>query len=146
MTDIVTIEVNGFDTHGHGILRHLTGTFPSGGPWGTPTRIHPEALNTTVEITRLGRDLTTYHFEIPEAYVKYVIFYAMSRALRRDGPGQDLTLAEHYEQRFEQGVYRLDKRVQNMVPERRGAFGSGQIATPFGLGDPQPPPAYGVPR
>ena len=80
MTDIVTIEVNGFDTRGHGILRHLTGTFPSGGPWGTPTRIHPEALNTTVEITRLGRDLATYHFEIPEAYVKYVIFYEIGRA------------------------------------------------------------------
>jgi hypothetical protein len=129
-----------------GILRHRTGTFPSGGPWGTPTRIHPVTLNTAVEITRLGRDLTTYHFEIPQAYVKYVVFYAMSKALTRDGPGQDLTLAEHYDQRFEQGVYRLDKRVQNMVPERRGAFGAGAIATPFSLGDPQPPPAYGIPR
>jgi len=143
---VVTTEVTGRTTGGFGILRHVTGDFPAGGPWGTPTRIHPEALNTTVEITRLGRDLATYHFEIPEAYVKYVIFYAMSRALRRDGPGQDLTLAEHYEQRFEQGVYRLDKRVQNMVPERRGAFGSGELTTPFGLGDPQPPPAYGVSR
>ena len=124
---VSTVETEGYDTGGYGILRYRTGTFPSGGPWGTLTRIHPEALNTTVEITRLGRDLGTYHFEIPEAYVKYVIFYAMFRALRRDGPGQDLTLAEHYEQRFEQGVYRLDKRVQNMVPERRGAFGSGEI-------------------
>ena len=143
---VSTVEADGYNTGGYGILRYRTGSFPSGGPWGTPTRIHPEALNTTVEITRLGRDLTTYHFEIPQAYVKYVIFYAMSKALRRDGPGQDLTLAEHYEQRFEQGVYRLDKRVQNMVPERRGAFGSGELTTPFGLGDPQPPPAYGVPR
>jgi len=146
MEDIITQEVDGTMTGGFGILRYRAttdgNTFSSGGPWGTPTQIHPSAENIKVEVIRLGRNLATHPIELPDAYTKYVIFGAMSRALRRDGPGQDLALADHYEQRFEMGVDRMVKKLNKMQPERVGRFGGSGTSEPFGLGLPLMPSAY----
>jgi hypothetical protein len=123
---------------GFGILRYRDGCHPANGVWGTPRRIHPNALNTKVEVFRLGRDLENYPFELPEAYMKYVYYYAMARLLAKDGPGQDVALAEHYMQRFESGVDRMIKRHDRMMPEHEGCFGTVSDGLPFALGDPQP--------
>lgn len=117
--------------------------FPMGGPWGSPTRTHPDADNTRVEITRLGRDLSEHEFEIPSSHVKYIEFWAASRALRRDGPGQDLKLSKHYSDRFDMGLDRITKRLRGVESERSGRIGYGpqrgsvpplQITLPYNYG------------
>lgn len=128
-----------------GVLRDRSDWFPAGGPHGSPTQIHPEDLNTKVEYFRLNRDLDSYGVEIPSAYRKYPIFWAMYRALERIGPGQDQQLADHFKARFEVGVGRIEKKVREMDKERAGRLGGVSKMTPFGLGDPVPPYPYGVP-
>ena len=142
----VTTEVTGATTGGFGILRHRTGDFPSGGPWGTPTRRHPSTANIAVERARLGRDWNTHPTELPSVYQKYVLFWAMAKAYHRDGPGQSIELAGHYSERFEMGVYRLTHRVGDMTPERIGRFGEPTTVSNFGLGMPQAPYPYGEVR
>ncbi len=136
----VTQEVGGKSTGGWGILRHSTSYFPANGPWGTPKRRHPDAKGIMIELYRLGKNLDNHHIETPDAYTKYLLFYAMSKALERPGPGQDLDRAQHYAERFEMGVDRMQKKANSMSQEYQGQFGSddGQYL-PFGLGDPQPP-------
>lgn len=136
-TTIVTTETNGFNSGGFGLLRAQTDAFPAGGPWGSPTRIHPSDSNIVVDVARLGRPLFKHPFELPDAYVKYVIFYAMARALRRDGNGQDIELADHYDERFEMGVYRVTHKRDRMQTEKVTQFGMPPQEEPFGLGAPK---------
>jgi hypothetical protein len=142
----VTTEVTGRTTGGFGILRHQTGDFPAGGPWGTPTRRHPDTANTRVETIRLGRNWTHHASELPSPYQKYILFWAMAKAYERDGPGQSVEMAQHFTERFEMGVYRLTHHVNQMVPERVGRFGAPAISDTLGLGEPQAPYPYGPVR
>lgn len=140
----VTAHLGGFE--GFGILREVEGAFPAGGLNGSPTRQHPDDKNTKVEITRLGRPLRSYGFEIPDSYVKYCMFWAMYRALQREGPGQNLKLSQHYAARFEVGVARAKTRLRKINKEYTvlmGAMGAEREA--FDLGDPQLPYPYGSP-
>lgn len=128
-----------------GVLKERAGDFPAGGPRGTPRRIHPVTDNFKIEIARLGRDPQAFDFEIPRNYSKYVVFWAMARALRRDGPGQDKKLAQHYEARFELGVARMKRRMQDFDRERAGRVAYGPPGQPsFALGEPTLPWEYGV--
>ena len=138
-----TIVTN--DTGGYGILVGNSGAFPSGGPWGTPTRSHPDSLNIKVEVFRLNRDTAAYEVELPLAYQKYPIFWAMHRALERTGQGQDIQLSDHYKSRFEMGTERMEAKVREMDKERAGRLGGLVKMQPFGLGDAIPPYPYGVP-
>jgi hypothetical protein len=134
-------------TGGWGFLVYRDDCFPAGGQWGTPTRIHPDNANIVAEISRLGRNLDSHPFEIPQAYLKYVYFFAAARALERVGPGQDLELSQHYYDRFEAGIERMRRKKQDMNSERVGAFGGEPLGEMnFGLGDPQPPYPYGLPH
>jgi hypothetical protein len=128
-----------------GILRERNDIFAAGGPHGNPTQIHPHNLNIKVEGFRLGRDLDSYEVELPLAYQKYPIFWAMYRALERTGGGQDLQLADHFKGRFEIGVSRIEAKVREMDKERAGRMGGLRKMVPYGLGDPVPPYPYGVP-
>lgn len=143
-TDDSTIAVSG----SWGFLRESEGAFPAGGPHGTPTRMHPALKNTNVEIARLGRPLTEHLFEIPEAHVKYVIFWMMHRALKKAGPGQDLKLAKHYSDRFELGISRMKVRLRKVNKELILRMGIQRADDkPFGgMGDPQLPYPYGPGR
>jgi hypothetical protein len=130
---------------GYGILRHRTDMFPSGGPHGTPTRVHPDSANIKVEVFRLNRDPDSHEIEIPLAYQKYPIFWAMHRALERTGPGQDIQLSDHYKSRFDMGVGRMERKVRELDKERIGRLGGLRKMSEFGLGSPQPPYPYGIP-
>lgn len=132
---------------GWGILVHRDDTFPAFGPWGTPTRIHPDTDNVVVEIYRLGRTLTSYPFELPRAYLKYVYYYAMGQALERRSSGEDLELAKHYYDRFEMGVDRLIRRKREANRELVRSFepSESEDVNFGGLGDPQAPYPYGKP-
>jgi hypothetical protein len=93
-----------------------------------------------VELYRLGRDLDNSPCELPDAYVKYLSYYAMARALERPGDGQNLERAEHYQQRFDVGVSRMTRKRESMSHEYRGQLGGGGgPMVPFGTGDPQVP-------
>lgn len=46
---------------------------------------------------------------IPEPFQKYLRFYTWSRAFGREGEGQKLDLAQHYDQRFQRGVNLLKR-------------------------------------
>lgn len=129
----------------YGILREIDGAFPSWGPHGTPTRQHPAAKNISVEVARLGRPLSQYCFEIPAIYIKFVLFWAMRRALQKNGPGQDLKLSKHYEDRFEMGIARMKTRLRKVNKEIVLSMGSMRAQPePFGnMGDPTLPYPYG---
>jgi hypothetical protein len=140
---VVTTEVSGYNTGGYGILRHRDDMFPTNGPWGTPTRVHPTDANVKVEVYRLGRDLGNHPFELPDSYLRYPLYYAMSQALRRDGPGQDMELADHFEQRFEMGIHRMVSKRSKMDRERIGRLTGAPTSGPFGnMGWPQAPFPY----
>ena len=100
--------------------------FPTGGPWGTPTRTHPDINNTKVEIFRLGHDPDVRGFEVPRNYIKYIEFWACHRALKRDGVGQDLKMSDHYADRFEVGVGRMTSRRTTIQREYVGRIGHGR--------------------
>lgn len=147
-TDVTanTADRTSGDTGGFGILRWRDDMFPALGQWGTPTRVHPEDSNIKVEMYRLGRDLASYTSELPIAYEKYVIYYAMGEAMEREGDGQQLELAEHYFSRFEMGLKRIEKKKRDMQYERAARLGGPASEPAFGgLGDPQPPYPYGKP-
>jgi hypothetical protein len=108
------------------------GEFPSGGLWGFPGRLHPDLKNIVIEIARLGRDPQAYDFEIPRVFLKAIGFYAMSKALKRDGPGQDLKLSQHFLDRYELAVAQMEKRLRGPQAEKRGAIGGVALGSPFG--------------
>jgi hypothetical protein len=142
---VVTAEHSGEQTGGYGILRFRDDVFPARGQWGSPTRIHPSTANAKVEVYRLGRDLSHYPSELPQAFEKYVVFWAMSKALEREGSGQQIELADHYRQRFEIGIKRIEKKKRDMQSERIGRLGSAQPVVDFGIGLPRAPYPYGEP-
>lgn len=140
-TDNTAVTVNG----SWGIFRDAEGAFPAWGPHGTPTEQHPSDRNIIVELARLGRSLDRHPFEIPDQYVKFIVFWAMSRALKRSGPGQDLKLSKHYVDRFDMGTIRLQNHLKKIQTERVLQMGSvASQEVPFGgLGTPQLPYPYG---
>jgi len=142
----VSDTIDNPDKKGFGVLRYRDDfTFYNGGPWGTPTRIHPEEKNIEVDVYRLGRDLTSHPMELPLPYQKYVLYWALYQALDREGSGQQLDLASHFKDRFEMGVSRLRSRKQKVNKERIGALASGSPIHDFSLGDAQAPYPYGLP-
>lgn len=98
--------------------------FPMGGQYGIPRRLFSDVANSRIEYSRLGRDLGQYQFEISERFVKHVEHYAQSKALERDGPGQDLVLSQHFMQRFEDGVSRMIRRLSEHRRSRTSTIGS----------------------
>jgi hypothetical protein len=136
----VCTEIGGRATGGFGILRHEEGAFPAGGTWGSPTRMHPHAVNIDVELFRLGRDLDSHPIELPDAYKKYVLYFAMSKALERPGHGQDLEMSKHFHDRFLMGIDRMTRKQESMSEEYVGTLGGGGASqADFALGDPQTP-------
>jgi len=106
-----------------GGLRQAPEHFPAGPGRGTPRRVYRDGKNVRVEVFRRGTDPGSAQFEMPDHYVRYVVFYAMSKALKREGPGQNLKMAGHYMARFESGVARIIRRMSRTTAARVGHFG-----------------------
>jgi len=94
-----------------GALKEIPNHFPMGGQYGIPRRLYSDTANTRLEYFRLGKDWTQYGNELPGRFRKYVEYYAQSRCLERDGPGQDMAMSQHLMQRFETGVRRMVLRL-----------------------------------
>lgn len=83
-----------------------------------------EANNVRIEYRRRGATLSpNQDFEIPDRYTVYVRHFAQARSLERQGKGQDLILAAHYQSRYEAGVKRMLKRKQAMQFQRAYVLG-----------------------
>lgn len=88
----------------------------------------------SIEYVRRGAALSSSgtSLELPDRYVDYVTWFAMGRALERDGTGQDLALSEHFKERYAAGLTRIKKRKAAAQSARIGSLG--------GPGKPMAPP------
>jgi hypothetical protein len=88
--------------------------------------VYADAGTLRIEYTRRGLPLSSSQgFEIPDRYAKYTRWYALWQALKREGDGQDLELAEHYKQRWMAGIERLNRRKQVLQVQRKSIMGQG---------------------
>lgn len=137
-----------------GAPRQISGQHPISGEsllankfWGLPRRFYKELRNTRIEYARRGQALSQAEaqIELPDRYGKYLRWFAMWKALDRPGKGQDLKLAEHFKERWDVAVKRLNSRKQAISANReRRMGGGGQV-----LGRPPRPRwpwNYGNPR
>jgi hypothetical protein len=106
----------------YGIIRQAPIHFNSG-QYGGIKRIVNDTNSTRVEYYRLGRNLDSEGFELPDRYVRYVEWWAMYRAFSTPGDGEDSKMAQHFKMRFEAGVERVKKRIKAVMAERVGAIG-----------------------
>lgn len=88
--------------------------------------IFSETSNLRIEYQRRGAALSdSQGFEVPDRYTVYVRHYAQARALEREGDGQDIELAAHYQSRYETGIQRMLKRQQAMQYQKKSILGGG---------------------
>ena len=96
----------------------------------------PSATDTevSIEYQRRGATLTVdaTELELPDRYVDYVTWFAMGRALERDGVGQDMDLSKLFKDRYAAGLVRINRRKSAAVSSRAGSLG--------GTSRPQAPP------
>ncbi len=107
----------------YGVIRSIPRHF-AGNQYGGIKRVVSDDLSTRVEVFRLGKELTSHPFEIPDRAVRYVEWWAMYRAFSEPGHGENSELAAHFKQRFEYGLEVMKKRVNSMMRERTIALGS----------------------
>jgi len=110
----------------YGGVRQVPQQFASG-QYGGVRKIIPDANATRVEYFRLGKNLRAHPFEIPDRYVRYVEWYALYRAYNTPGEGEDKALADHYMQRFQMGIEKMKKRVDDEMKERAQAMGTKRL-------------------
>ena len=86
------------------------------------------ANDVRIEFRRRGAPLTddASTFEIPDWMTKTVRFYAMWKALKREGTGQDLDLAKHYENRWLDGTKRIARRVSRVMAAKTLVMGEAR--------------------
>ena len=98
----------------------------------------------SIEYQRRGAALSSgsVELELPDRYVDYVTWFAMGRALERDGTGQDIDLANHFKERYAAGLTRIKRRKSAAQSARAGSFGGGQ--RPQGPPIPRWPWNYGA--
>jgi hypothetical protein len=121
-TDLTTDTVTGT----WGIARRIPGMHPMGPEaFGLPRRPYLEGKNVRVEHFRHSRDLSERNdeVELPDRYAIYLRDYAMARLLEVAGPGQDLVLSAHYQQRWDRAMARIASRLSRMDKERVTVLG-----------------------
>lgn len=119
---------------GTGLLRRLPGYFGSYGPSGFARRMSKGRMNVRIEFYRRHRRMVwkNSEFELPAHYITYIRHFAMWKALKRRGPGQDLKLAKHYQGRWEAGVRRVIARRDAIHSARLFRFGGTDEVLPRG--------------
>lgn len=126
-----------------GVARIIPGHHPMQRPWGLPRRVYFDENNTRLEYVRRGHDLSVEGFELPDWYTTYVRHYALAKALERDGPGQDMKLAQHFTARFSEGVARLKTRTEAAQSFRLRSMGPSKTPNVSRVGPPSLPWNYG---
>ncbi len=101
----------------------VDGQFAMGDLFGIIVGFYRDAGNVRYEYRRRGTNDGCLELELADRYQTYVRHYAMSRALEREGDGQDLELAAHYQLRYEAGVQRMLRRKTAMNFQRKFVLG-----------------------
>ena len=102
-----------------------------GNQWGVIAAIYKETGNMRIEYRREAIPLGSFqNFEIQDRYTVYVRHFAQAKALRREGPGQDLELAAHFMGRYEAGVERMLRRKQAMQYQKQHIIGGRPQISP----------------
>lgn len=110
-----------------GLPRRIDGVWFTNAPFGFPKRFSGGNRNTKIDYVKKPRDLKKHSFEIQPWDVRYIVFFMLSRALDRDGPGQNKKLAEHYLQRYQNGIESVKLRNANANDGARHVMGVGTI-------------------
>jgi hypothetical protein len=112
-------DLSGDVIHGSvGIPRRIPSEHPLGPErFGLPRRPFREGKNVRLEHYRLGRPFELGPCELPARYADYLRDYAMAAALLRPGPGQDVRLAAHFQERWKRDVARLERRLRQVDTE-----------------------------
>lgn len=99
----------------------------------------------SIEYWRRGTLLadSSSEIELPIRYTKYIQWYALWKALGREGAGQDLKLSQHYGERWVDGVDRLSKRRESVHRQRVHVLGGGERSVPRRGARPVLPSNYG---
>ena len=130
-----------------GICRRVPGEHPMGPErFGAPRRFVRDGKNVRVEHWRLGRAMVNPGdvCELPDRYALYLRDYAQARCLARAGPGQDLALSAHYDQRWQRGLTRIQRRTTQMQAQRVGVIGGGRVSVVQRPPRPSLPWQYGA--
>lgn len=114
-----TGDIWGYIVHGDGVgtIRYVR--VPSAAGASTDIAIEYQRRGAT-----LSADGTA--IEIPDRYAKYIRWFAYWKAYERDGQGQDLELSEHYRERYQVAVARVNRRKQLANSARTYRYGGGQ--------------------
>ena len=98
---------------------------------------------TAIEYQNLPATLTSsVGFQIPPYMVRYIVWYAAYRLLRRNGVAQDLKFSDHFHGRFLEGVRRTLVRKSKFTSRRTGVLGGGPTTRRIPIG-PRLPWNYG---
>jgi len=102
------------------------------------------ATDVSIEYQRRAATLSAdgTALDIPDRYADYVRHYVMWKAYERDGPGQNLKMADHYRIRYEEGIARMLKRKDQIHAARITKLGGGP--PPYRPGLPVLPWQYGT--
>jgi hypothetical protein len=105
---------------GDGLLRRFPGYHPARSTNGFARHISPSLRNTAAEYRRSTTPINQLQDrpELPRYQLTYVRHYVCWRALKRRGPGQNLKLAAHYEQRWNMCIARVLRRMEMMNAQR----------------------------
>ena len=127
-----------------GVPRTVPPALKAEGSRGIPRNWDGTSGVLKVEFYKRGADLVADGdtFDIPGHSVRYVRHFAQARALERDGPGQDMALAKHYDARFLEGVERIKRRRRRLESQRQRVLG-GPATTKSRIPTPRLPWNYG---
>jgi len=128
-----------------GEYREVPGQEVSGGPWGIIRAIYKPENNVTIEYRQRGRKLVDADtlFDIPDHYVKYIRWFAISQAYGREGDGQDLELSAYFLQRYNAGVARMLARRRKSFSQKKIVMGSNALKPSPRAGRARLPWPYG---
>ncbi len=109
-----------------GVPRRIPGHHPIG-PWrfGGPRRPFLDGTNVRVEHHRYGSPLDGPRAvcELPDRYAIALRDYAQAMCLRRRGPGQDVPLGDHFMQRWDRVILRIQRRMRRVDIEQISVMG-----------------------
>lgn len=98
--------------------------------------------NTRIEFFRYGADLDSNPYEIPRHWARKTRHYAMWRALDRDGPGQDLKVANHFKLRWSIALLTVEQAAGQTTQARHMRLGGEPQTRPY-VRRPRLPWEYG---
>lgn len=110
----------------YGIPCRINGVWFTNAPYGIPIRFNQANRNLKIDFLKVAPE-TEQAIEIQPWDARILLWFVLSRAFRRDGKGQNLKLAGHYEARFKNGVAMVLTRIDNVAENAKHVMGEGTV-------------------